>query len=607
MNATRPKVLVPVCALILTICAIAAVWTVMERGTASRKAQLQTSALTLALSQLQSAPFNADRHAGGDPPLILAKIKSEEALISSGLEPRAQTMVPRTLLALGRVELGEIEPVIRTIFRLAAGAGLSAIGVTHPQLIPTLQGRLTRRSADLSRILGAIGRSDDRAAVNADNEARFGTATALVALMIAFSYFYARSAAARDAARRAAHASALARDDAVESSNAKSMFVATVSHELRTPLAGVIGMTELLLDTELDGRQQEYANIAHSSAEGLLLVIGDILDYSKMAAGKIELEEESFSPRETIGEACAMMLIAAKDKGIELAVETDSSVPPWLCGDSARLRQVVINLVSNAVKFTDSGTIKIRTAATALVGFSRLRVEVTDSGIGIDSQTLARLFQPFTQADNTIARKYGGTGLGLTISSQLVELMGGTIGASSVPGTGSTFWFELTMALAGPGDQPRSHVPARNPALAAAPVASDAATILVAEDNPVNQILAARMLEKLGYETELVGDGGAALAAVQRTSYAAVLMDCQMPGTDGYQATREIRHREAVAEHLPIIAMTAHSMPGDREKCLDAGMDDYISKPMRLDLLGEVIARNISPTAELVAEAATSE
>jgi signal transduction histidine kinase/ActR/RegA family two-component response regulator len=398
-----------------------------------------------------------------------------------------------------------------------------------------------------------------------------------------------------------AELSAKIRDEAVEASNEKSVFVATISHELRTPLSGVIGTTELLLETQLNLEQQEYAEIVRSSSEGLLLVINDILDYSKIEAGKLELDPTGFAPSELIAECCALLLPLARDKGIELTVETDPSFPGWAFGDAARLRQVLINLLSNAVKFTTEGQVTVHaTSKPAGDDTSLLRIEVTDTGIGIDEPTLARLFQPFTQADNSTARKFGGTGLGLTISAKLIELMGGTLDATSTPGNGSTFWFEVPLPLAGPSDQSEQHADTRAAFTAlgvrdgAGNLTEAAPLVLVAEDNPVNQMLAARLLDKCGYRSEVVADGNQALEAVERTRYAAILMDCQMPEMDGYTATRMIRGREGGRRHLPIIATTAHSMSGDREACIAAGMDNYISKPIRVGELRDVLERSIA-------------
>jgi signal transduction histidine kinase/ActR/RegA family two-component response regulator len=602
MHIIRRKTVVPVIALVLTACAIAAVWALVDRSDTARRQQLQINAMTLAVTDLQSAPFKADPRAGGSPPKVHAQIQADEQSILRGLAPHAQVGAPLGLLAAGRSDLITIRPIVMTIFATAVSPGLAAASASNKSGIVTQQMRLTQRSAGLSRVLAKISRADADRASSANANIKLGAAVVMMLLALAFAFFYLRSAAARivverlgDEARSAADANAVARDEAVEASNAKSMFIATVSHELRTPLTGVIGMSDLLLDSGLDQQQHEYAHLSRSAAEGLLLVINDILDYSKIEAGKIELDPRDFSFRETVGEACAMLLLAARDKGVELNVRIGAGLPAWLHGDAARLRQILINLVSNAVKFTDHGEINVVVQATPLAHATKIRVEVADSGIGISPEAIARLFQPFTQADNSTARKYGGTGLGLTISAQLIEAMGGAIGATSEPGKGSTFWFELSLPAAQTSEPQDLVVPDLGLHTAAVgALTEDALVVLVAEDNPVNQIIASRMLEKIGYRAELVNDGREALAAIHETRYAAVLMDCQMPAMDGYEATREIRRAEHGRDRLPIIAMTAHSMPGDREKCLAAGMDDYISKPIGVDALRDTLARTIA-------------
>jgi CheY-like chemotaxis protein len=305
------------------------------------------------------------------------------------------------------------------------------------------------------------------------------------------------------------------------------------------------------------------------------------------------LDVNTFSMRGTIGEACAMLLPAARGKGIELVVDIDSELPTWLFGDGPRLRQVVTNIVSNAVKFTDRGTVTVTAKGTPVAGTTRVRVEVADSGIGIEPSTLPRLFEPFTQADNSTARRFGGTGLGLTISKRLIEAMGGEIGATSELGKGSAFWFEVNLSLATAGDQPVA--PLQPFATRSTPGLSDDAkseqVILVADDNPVNQIVAARLLENMGYQVDLVGDGNQAVAATQHTAYAAVLMDCQMPGTDGYEATRKIRHREQGQTHVPIIALTAYTLPGDREKCLASLLDEALARHIAAQRKPDLVLR----------------
>jgi signal transduction histidine kinase/ActR/RegA family two-component response regulator len=617
VNIVRHRLVVPLLAFILTAGAIVGVWTVMEQGRASREAQLRITTLRLDLSELQSVPFNAYGQTGISRSTVRAEIRSYEAAISSGLVSSSQRAAPSSLLARGRSDLATIEPTVAQIYALSV-QGLIVVAVRDPTLIRGLQKQLTARGAALSGVFGQISRVDAAGAADARDEAKFGAATAMLLLLIAFVFFYVRSLAARDAvvrmarekvaalrasaeeAAQAAEANALARDEAIEASNAKSMFMATMSHELRTPLAGVIGMTDLALDTDLDPQQHEYIDMARSAAQGLLLVIGDILDYSKIEAGKNVLDLSTFSLRETIGEACAMLLPAARGKGIELAVEIDSELPAWLSGDGPRLRQVVTNIVSNAVKFTDRGTVTVTANGTLVAGATRVRVEVTDSGIGIDPSALPRLFEPFTQADNSTARKYGGTGLGLTISSRLIEAMGGEIGATSEPGKGSAFWFEVILPLADVGDQPVA--PPQPVEARSTPALPDDATseqvILIADDDEINRIVAAGLVEKIGYRTDLVIDGEQAVAATEHSAYAAVLMDCQMPGIDGYEATRKIRRREHGHTHVPIIALTAYKLPGDRDKCLAAGMDDYLNKPVELAVLRETLARHIAASRE---------
>jgi signal transduction histidine kinase/ActR/RegA family two-component response regulator len=614
MPVRRSKLLAPLVVIALTVVAIVTIWLLIERVNSSRTAQVHAGLLTRALVDLQSAPFNADPRAGGSPAAIALQIKHDERFISAGLSISAQAAVRPSLLAGGRADLMRIEPPVISIYRLAAKPGLSAVAGSRPQLIPDLQHSLTNRSGVLARVLNEISKKDADRAEQAGSQAKLGAAGTILMLLIAFAYFYFRSVSAgatverlaqekhvllsagRDEALRAAQANAQARDDAVEASNAKSVFVATVSHELRTPLSGVIGTSELLLDTELTAEQHEYAEIVRTSSEGLLLVINDILDYSKIEAGKLELEQANFALSELIAESCALMLPIARRKGVRLEVKADPNLPAWLRGDPGRLRQVVINLLSNAVKFTPEGQVIVHVSATPRDDAALVRVEVSDTGIGIDKRTLTMLFQPFTQADSSTARKYGGTGLGLTISAQLVEMMGGTIGADSTPGKGSTFWFELALPVVDQTDQ-IAPAPARFSALGPRDGdgnLSDAAPlVLIAEDSPVNQMLAARLLDKCGYRSEIVNNGNEALEAIEHTAYAAVLMDCQMPEMDGYEATREIRRREQPPTHLPIVASTAHSMSGDQEKCIAAGMDDYVSKPLRAAALIDALTRAI--------------
>jgi PAS domain S-box-containing protein len=389
---------------------------------------------------------------------------------------------------------------------------------------------------------------------------------------------------------RAATELAIARDQAVEASNMKSAFLANVSHEIRTPMNGVLGMTELLLDMGLTEPQRECAEQVTRSGEQMLSLINDILDISKIETGHLELELADFDLDETVKETCSVAGALARSKGLRLDLEIDAGVPPGVRGDGRRLGQILLNLVSNAVKFTATGAITVRVKARpGPQASTTIRVEVVDSGIGIDPASLGRMFEPFTQADVSTTRQYGGTGLGLAIARELVELMGGTIGAESEPGRGSTFWFEVVLAAAEASATLAAPTPEAN--VGGGPVWLSSPLVLVAEDSQINQIVAARSLERCGCRVEVVGDGREALKALGARRYDAVLMDCQMPDMDGYQATAELRRRESGARRTPVIAMTAHAMDGDRKRCLDAGMDDYISKPMRHTALVAALMR----------------
>jgi signal transduction histidine kinase len=378
--------------------------------------------------------------------------------------------------------------------------------------------------------------------------------------------------------------------EAAEAANvAKSRFLAMMSHEIRTPMNGVMGMISLLLSTELSPKQREYAEIAQRSGDNLVRLLNDMIDLSKIEADRMELETLSFDLRTVVPGPCDLVALWAREKGLLFRSEVDPDVPLLLRGDTGRLRQVITNLVGNAVKFTQAGSVALRVSRDAEHAESvTLRFLVEDSGVGIPRDKLHLIFEPFVQADGSTTRRFGGTGLGLAICRKLVTLMGGTIGVESTEGKGSTFWFTAVLKKQTRGDSSDSRPPA--PAVGfpmkTAP-ARRGARLLLAEDDPINQVVSTAILEKLGYQVDVVANGHEALQALEGNDYALVLMDCMMPGMDGYAASAAIRDRtSAVRNHdIPVIALTANAMREDHEKSLAAGMNDHLAKPVEIPQL----------------------
>ena len=433
---------------------------------------------------------------------------------------------------------------------------------------------------------------------------------ALIALALTAyaSYISTRRILLSDIERSTALAEAAAARQAAEAASlAKSDFLATMSHEIRTPINGVIGMTELLRTTPLSAKQQRFVDAAHQSGQHLLAIISDILDFSKIEAGKLELEHIAFNLLELIDGIQTQLAPLAVAKRLRLTCHIPADLPAQVIGDPVRLRQILSNLINNAIKFTDRGGVKLSVLTLRQDQSTTVcRFEIEDSGVGISAQEQENLFNAFVQADSSTTRRFGGSGLGLVIAKRLLALMNGQIGLHSRPGQGTTFWFEVPLDRQIIPEQPEAPTRKR---IDSSTAAKFSGRVLVAEDNVVNQVVVSSMLESLGVTCQIAENGRVAVDRLQTDCFDLLFMDCQMPEMDGFSATAAIREHECTsrqAKKLPIVALTANAVAGDRERCLAVGMDDYLSKPFTREQLSNVLARWLPQDAANAVSAKTN-